>query len=278
MTIRTVIKGEAEPSAEIALFPAVPADDTLKIALYAEWGRRKTQQLGTLIESVGMDNCFIASCDRGLGTIKSAVNFDNVCSVDSWNDMRGAYARASAKFTGPDKWVLVDGATSLLLDHVNSLFAATEEAYDLRAQHRPIPDHLISASRYLTKSDQVDGMAIYGRVGRDLTRLFQSWKGLGTNLVFTFLEELTGTNDKREKVYPLGPAIPGNLGYRAAMSTFDYVIRLWYAPNGSLMAGTRATGLYEARTREDQRTGIVIPPTIENFDLGNFVKLIRPNT
>lgn len=254
----------------------VKADDTLKIAMYAEWGRRKTQQLGTLIESVGMENCFIASCDRGLGTIKSQVDFNNVISVDSWADMQVAFAKAQERFLDqPDKWVLVDGITSLLLEHVNSLFAGTEKAYDRRALKQPIDAPLVPFSRYLTKNDQIDGMAIYGRVGRDLTRLFQSWKGLGTNLVFTFLEELTGVNDKREKTYPYGPAIPGNLGYRAAMSTFDYVIRLWYDTNGTLMAGTKATGMYEARTREDRRTGVEIPPVIENFNLAEFVKLIN---
>jgi len=252
-------------------------NDTLKIALYAEWGRRKTEQLGRLIESVGMDNVFIASCDQGLGTIESLINRDRVFEVGSWDDMRGAYGKAAELVGGSkDKWALVDGATSLLLEHVNSLFAATEEAYDLRARKQQISDNLITASRYLTKSDQIDGMAIYGRVGRDLTRLFQSWKNLGSNLVFTFLEELTGVNDKREKVVPYGPAIPGNLGYRAAMSTFDYVIRLWYDANGTLMAGTRATGMYEARTREDRRRGIEIPAVITDFNLADFVKLLRP--
>lgn len=252
---------------------------TLKIALYAEWGRRKTEQLGRLIESVGMDNVVIASCDQGLDTIDSVVDYDRVVVVNSWSDMRGAYKFASEHIDGrSNQWVLVDGATSLLLEHVNSLFAATEEAYDFRARKQNIPDHLITASRYLSKNDQVDGMAIYGRVGRDLTRLFQTWKALGANLVFTFLEELTGVTDKREKTYPFGPAIPGNLGYRAAMSTFDYVVRLWYDAQGKLTAGTKATGMYEARTREDQRGGIEIPAVISDFDLAKFIQLIRPTT
>lgn len=264
-------------TAKPQLATAVPAAKTLKIALYAEWGRRKTEQLGRLIESVGMNNCIIVSCDQGLDTIDSVVDYDRVAVANSWDEMRGAYKFAAEHIDGhSNQWVLVDGATSLLLEHVNSLFAATEEAYDCRARKQSIPDHLITASRYLTKNDQVDGMAIYGRVGRDLTRLFQTWKALGANLVFTFLEEMTGVNDKREKTYPFGPAIPGNLGYRAALSTFDYVIRLWYDASGRLIAGTKATGMYEARTREDQRGGIEIPAVIPDFNLADFIKLIRP--
>ena len=250
--------------------------ESLKMALYAEWGRRKTEQLGRLIEHVGMENVVIVSCDDGLGTIKSIVDYSRVISVYNWDGMRAAYKTATDLVGGQsDKWTLVDGATSLLLEHVNSLFAATEEAYDYRARKQQIPDHLITASRYLNKNDQVDGMAIYGRVGRDLTRLFQTWKALGTNLVFTFLEELTGITDKREKTYPFGPAIPGNLGYRAAMSTFDFVVRLWYAADGSLMGGTKATAMYEARTREDRRIGTNIPPVIKDFDLVEYINLIN---
>lgn len=265
----------AKPQLEIAT--AVPAAKTLKIALYSDYCRRKTEQLGRLIESVGMDSCVIVSCDQGLDTIDSVVDYSRVVVVNSWDDMRVAYKFANEKLAGKSNpWGLIDGATSLLLEHVNSLFAATEEAYDCRARKQSIPDHLITASRYLTKNDQVDGMAIYGRVGRDLTRLFQTWKAANINMVWTFLEELTGLTDKREKTYPFGPAIPGNLGYRAAMSTFDFVVRLWYDANGRLVAGTKPTAMYEARTREDQRGGIEIPAVIPDFDLSEFIKLIRP--
>lgn len=262
---------------EVSATPALRLSETLKMAIYGEWGRRKTEQLGVLIESVGMENVFIASCDRGLSTIESVVDFNRVMAVDSWADMQAAFGKAEELCgNNPTKWALVDGCTSLLYDHTNSLFAGTERAYDAKAFRQPIPDRDITYGRYLSREDKIDGMAIYGRVGRDFTRLFQSWKGLGCNIIFTFLEELAGKTDKREKTYPYGPLIPGEVGYRAAMSTFDYVLRFWYDTDGSLIAGTKATSLYEARTREDRRGGVEIPAQIRNFNLAEFINLIQP--
>jgi hypothetical protein len=260
--------------------PTESNDETLKMALYAEWGRRKTEQLGTIIEMVGMENVFIASCDRGLKTIRSIVDFNNVCEVDNWAGMQKAYAAAKQRgfINNPSKWIFGDGMTSVLLEHTNSLFSGTERVHDLKARHQQIDDNDIPFSRYISPTGGVDGRAIYGRVGRDITRLFQTWRGLGTNLIFTFLEEMVGRNDKNEKSFPFGPAIPGEIGYRAAMSTFDYVLRLWYDADGKLTAGTKATPRMEARTREDKRTGLDIPPVITDFNLANFVKLVTGQT
>lgn len=257
-------------------------DSTLKMLIYGDYGRRKTEQLGRLIERVGMENVLMLSCDEGLGTIESLVDYNRVIRVNSWNDMQEARKRAEDEFGNlPDKtskWVLADGVSSLLNEHANMMFDGTEKAYDLRAKNMPISPDLITFGRYLSKADKIEGPSIYGKVGRDFTRLFQSWKRLGTNLVFTFLEELTGkSGGTYEKTFPYGPKIPGNLGYDAAMSTFDYVIRLWYDTDDArtLMAGTQSTGMYEARTREDRRAGVDIPPVIKDFDLARFVEKIR---
>lgn len=264
--------------------PSFVFDSTLKILIYADYGRRKTEQLGRLIERVGMENVLMLSCDEGLGTIESLIDYNRVVRVNSWNDMQEARKRAEEEFGSlPDKtskWVLGDGLSSLLNEHSNMMFDGTEKAYDLRARNLPISADLITFGRYLSKNDKIEGPSIYGKVGRDYTRLFQSWKRLGTNLVFTFLEELTGKSGDYSKTFPFGPKIPGNLGYDAAMSTFDYVIRLWYDTDDqrTLMAGTQSTGMYEARTREDRRAGIEIPPVIKDFDLARFVEKIRkPN-
>jgi hypothetical protein len=120
----------------------------------------------------------------------------------------------------------------------------------------------------------IDAMRIYGRVGRDSQNLLNAWVALPCNLYCNYLEDMTGSSGY-EKVPPYGPDVPGKVGLKAVMSSFDFVGRLSYDGKGELVAGFDSrSNYYMARTRED-RTVVEIPNEIANFRLDKFVQLIK---
>src|SRR5215831_11557842 len=100
--------------------------DCLKICLYGEYGRRKTEQAGRLIDLVGGANVLIVEADQGLATIRSKLNgvtkVRPVCHRIYDPGDRGkflsfvdAYDKEIVKWATahPNGWVITDGATDI---------------------------------------------------------------------------------------------------------------------------------------------------------------------
>lgn len=247
--------------------------DTLKIAAFGKYGSRKTLAIGQLIDLVGAENVLIVSAERGLNTIKSKLTVpENVVVVESIDGLRSAWKRAS-EFASPSHWVCVDGASEVMSWIANEQISGADKYYDLKCRNLTIPEALAPYGRFITDKGGVDNIRIYGRIGRESENFLASWIRLNANLYFSYLEDMTGSSGY-EKTIPWGPDVPGRVGLKAVMSSFDYVIRLFADNDGNITAGMDATSrLYLARTRED-RTLVKLPKELPNFDMGSFVKLL----
>lgn len=246
--------------------------DTLKLCLYGKYGSRKTLQIGSLIELVGQDNVLIISAEHGLNTIRSRVVEKQVISVASMDDVRAAWAVAK-QFAAPDRWVCIDGMSQITEWLANTQLSMADRYYEAKQLGREPAQGDLPAGKYLQRGE-INGMAIYGRVGRDSENLISSWIGLPVNLYCNYLEDMTGSSGF-EKSIPYGPDVPGKVGLKAVMSSFDFVGRLFYSEKGELCGGFDSTSnYYMARTRED-RAVVQIPKLIENFQLSEFVKLVQ---
>lgn len=248
-------------------------NETLKIALYGQFGSRKTLQIGYLIEAFGVENVLVVSAERGLGTIRSKVLESQVIPVTSLIELRAAYQQAS-QFSGPDKWVCIDGMSQIMSWLANEQLSGAERYYDLKAKSQTIPVNDLPYGRFMSDKGSIDTMRIYQRIGRDSENLLNAWISLPVNLYVNYLEEKTGSSGY-EKTPPYGPDVPGKVGLREVMSSFDFVGRLYYNDR-TLTAGFDPTVPYSylARTRED-RTVATVPAEIPDFNLAEFVNLIR---
>jgi len=256
---------------------AQPFSDTTKVACYGEYGSLKTLQIGHLISAFGAENVGIVSVERGLGTIRSLIQSDNIYPATTLEDLRGAWAWADKKFNAADKWVCIDGGTRMMQLLANDQFAGVDRVFERKAKGLDIRAADVPYTRFLNDDGVIDAQKVYGRIGRDSEIILGSWLRLKSNLYVNYLQDLTGSN-KREKTYPFGPDVPGRVGLRAVMSSFDYVLHLGLDDSGKLVARTRATPMYLARTREDRNAGITIAPEIVNFNLAGFVTQIQGGT
>lgn len=258
---------------ELEAMPASIFTDTLKIALYGGFGSRKTLQAGWLIDLVGSENVLIISAEHGLNTIRSKItNTAMILPVANMKEAREAWAKAQA-FAAPDKWVVVDGGSQITEWIANEQLSGAEKFYELTKKNQTIPVELMAMGRYLQRGE-INTMAVYGRVGRDSEMFLSAWIGLPCNLYFNYLEDMTGSSGF-EKTVPYGPDVPGRVGLKAVMSSFDYVGRLKYSENGGLTAGfDPASGLYMARTRED-RALVTMPKEFSDFRLDEFVRFLH---
>lgn len=247
--------------------------DTIKIALYGQFGSRKTQQIASLIDLVGAENVLIISAERGLSTVKSKLTTpENVIAVTNIDELRGAWARAK-EFGTPAKFVVIDGMSQVLEWIANQQMSSAEAYYDLKARNLTIPDKLLPFGRFITDRGAVDSIRIYGRIGRESENLISSWIGLNTNLYFNFLEDKVGQSGY-EKTLPYSVDVPGKVGLKAVFSSFDFIGRLFYDAEGRLVGGFDSQSrIYMARTRED-RSLVTIPKEIVDFNLGDFIKLL----
>ena len=250
--------------------------ETLKIALYGRYGSRKTLQIGSLIESVGRDAVVVVSAERGLNTIQSVLKQENVLVANDLPELRKAFAHIKEHHNTSDWWVCIDGGSQVMEWIATLHMHGADEFYDLSSRNLPIPDAIKPFGRYMSdKSHTIDAQKIYGRIGRDSEALLAAWVRLNCNLYVNYLEDMAGTSG-REKSLPWGPDVPGKVGLKAVMSSFDYVGRLTYDSDGRLVGGFDARSpIYMARTREDRKAGVEIPPEIVEFTLAAFVRLIQ---
>jgi hypothetical protein len=252
--------------------PPTDFTDTLKIAGYGRYGSRKTLQIGHLIELVGPANVLVVSAEHGLGTIRSKVDPANVITVTNYTDVRANWKTVAA-FAAPDRWICMDGASQVMEWIANEQFAGADRYFDAKARGLEIKDADKPFGRFMSDKGSIDAMRIYGRIGRDSELFLSSWIGLPCNLYFNYLEDMTQSSGY-EKTIPWGPDVPGKVGLRSVMSSFDFVFRLTFNADGKLTAGFNpASNVYLARTRED-RTLVNIPTEITDFNLAEFVTLV----
>lgn len=252
-----------------------PFVETVKVALYGAFGSFKTGQIGNLVKSVGADKICVVSAEHGLNTVRSLVKSKNIIPVKSLDDLRTAWARCNSEFNTTEHWVCIDGGSRIMEWIANVQFSGADKYYELKCRGFEIPDNMKVFGRYISdKSDTIDAQKLYGRIGRDSEQFLDSWIQLKSNLYVNYLEDMTGSNG-REKTIPWGPDVPGRVGLKAVMSSFDYVGRLGYNSDGQVTGHfDPASKLYMARTREDRNIGVKIPKEIPNFDLAKFVRLI----
>jgi hypothetical protein len=268
-------------------------DNTLKIALYGKFGGRKTLQIGHLCDLVGAANVVILSADKGLATVASKIEHSNVITPTRFHpdgnalDFKKAYGMAKAVIDklGPASWLAVDGGSEIHKWIKNEVFANCDAFYDAYVGGYPIPDGLKSYRRYFSKREgdlEMNGQNVYGKIGEISEQMLSALKALPCNWYMNYLEDLTSDND-RKKVPPYQPDVPGNMGLKAVMSTFDIVGRLTYGAckehrecSELHLIGNfdNASGQYLARTRDDRDGGVRIPPAILDFNLGSFVAKI----
>lgn len=249
--------------------------ETVKVALYAPWGGRKTLQIGYLIDAFGAENVMVVNAERGLNTIKSKLTVpENVLTVPNLGAIRENFKKVKEFATGPDKYVCLDGASRVVSWMANEQLNGADRFYEAMKRNTPQEADDLQYGRFIQKGE-INSMAIYNRVGRDSETLWNAWVGLNANVYVSFLEELTGSANF-EKTFPYGPDVPGKVGLTVAMSTFDYVGRLTYE-KGVLVAGFDPTQKhkYLAKVRDEWDAGIKIPPEIPNFNLAEFIKLVR---
>lgn len=262
------------PALEGETVSAAPFTETLKIALFGQFGSRKTQQIAGLIDLYGPDNVLIISAERGLGTIRSRLTkLDMVIAVSNMDEVRAAWAKAKEWGT-PDRFLVIDGMSQVMEWLANQQLSGAEAYYDAKARNQFIPDSLAPYGRYMSDKGNLDTMKVYGRIGRDSENLLSSFIGLNTNLYVNYLEEKIGGSGY-EKAPPYAVDVPGKVGLRAVYSSFDFIGRLYYDENGALTAGfDPASRLYMARTRED-RSVVEVPKEIHDFELAKFVQLVK---
>lgn len=252
--------------------------ETLKIALYGRFGSGKTEQIAALIQRVGADKVKVVSCERGMNTVESVLPKTSVITANNLNEMREAYlpclefARAN-----PDGWIVVDGMSQATEWLANDQLSGAERYYDAKAQNQTVATKDLPFGRFLTDRGAIDTMRIYGRIGRDSENLLAAWISLPCNLYVNYLEEMVGQSGY-EKSLPYGPDVPGKVGLRAVMSSFDYIGRLFYNPEGKLCAGFDSrSNVYMARTRTDRRV-VTMPTEMVDFDIAQLIEIVKPRS
>lgn len=269
----------ANKKAELEAAPlppeAVSFTETLKIALYGRFGSGKTDQIASLIAGKGAAKVLVVSCERGLNTVESVLPKSSVLIVNNLGELRAAY-RTCLEFAteNPDGWIVVDGMSQATEWLANEQLSGAERYYDAKVQNQTVAQKDLPFGRFLTDRGAIDTMRIYGRIGRDSENLLAGWIGLPCNLYVNYLEEMVGQSGY-EKSLPYGPDVPGRVGLKAVMSSFDYIGRLFYNGEGRLCAGfDRTSNVYMARTRTDRRVR-ESPTEIVDFSLMEFVNTIK---
>lgn len=272
-----------------------PMSESVKICLYGEWSTGKTEQIRWLAKTVGADKLLIVSAEGGLGTVKSLVESrpEMVVRVNRLGDLsepfnpqtaakliaagspvalRHAWLTVKEFAADPSRWVVIDGGSEIMYWIANEQITAVEALFELKAVGQEPPDRLKPFGRFLGNNGSIQMPQVYGKIGRDIENLLAAWTALPCNLMVNFLEDMTGSTGF-DKCKPYGPHVPGKVGLRAVMGSFDFVGRLMRRADG-LTAGFRTTGEYLARVRADWEAGVKIPSEMPSFQLDRFLALL----
>src|SRR6185369_15232190 len=143
-----------------------PFAETLKMAAYGANNSRKTLQIGYLIETYGVENVGIISCERGLNTIKSKLDERYIKVVDNKQELRDAWKWANDNF-GAGQWIAVDGGTRCIQWLYNDVFGTAQQAYEKvlnGTQKSKLEPDLRKYAALITSTEELDT----GRLGADL--------------------------------------------------------------------------------------------------------------
>ncbi len=247
----------------------------VKIAAFGRWSSRKTLQIASLIERFGADKVVVVNADKGIGPIGSVAK--HIVEANSLEDLRRAYQDVSRLIKDKDdSWLCLDGMTRIMNWIADEAIGGADEYAEqlaLGTPHAGIETRLKPYRRFVTNDGGVDMMRIYGLIGTDSKNLLGAWLRLNCNLYSTYLEDMTSNG--RDKVPPYVPDVPGQVGLKAVMSTYDFVIRLTIKSGKCVAQMDPTSQLYLSRTREDQAISGPLPKEIEGFNLAEFVNLIR---
>lgn len=255
-------------------------DVPLKILAYGKWGTRKTEQAATLVRRYGADHVVFLNMEGGLGTIASALRSDMVIDIRTTPDLRAARKLIGEKYDSPEYWIVVDGATRYFDSLCNEQFRGAFEYFSRKCKGvspAEMPAELKEFQRYVSaRKDALDSMAVYNRVGCDIEYTIASFTRLACNQYWTFLEDMHGKTSDNDKCIPWGPDVPGNVGKKAVLGAFDFVMRYSYDDTGELVASLDPKSYTSiAKTRNDLAGGITVPKSICPFDLSEFVESLR---
>lgn len=277
MSSPKLVVADQQPLDPAVIAPAVA--DHLKIALYGRWCTRKTMQISSLIERYGANNVFIVSADKGLNTIGGSFDTTQRWEVGSIDELRKAYHDVANAIKGqPQSWVCLDGMTRVMYWVSDDEMASADEYARLIAEGQPhvgVPDKLKPYRRFVNAEGGVDMMKIYGVIGVDSKQLLNAWLRLSCNLYATYLEDESSSGG-RTKGPPYVPDVPGQVGLKHLMSSFDYVMRCAFKDGGvTCQLDPSKIGLYYSRTRENRALSGELPKEIPAFNLAQFVDKVR---
>jgi hypothetical protein len=266
-----------------------PFAETLKCAAYAAQGGRKTLQIGHLIETFGVENVAIISCEHGLGTISSRIDERYVFRAGDRQALREAYMWVQDNgFTNHDKWVCVDGGSRALNWINHEIFAGAQKALEGviegKAKQALDPAYRKYAS-YINSDQSLNSQQMWWRTGYECEQLLDAFIKLGSNMYWTFWEDQTSISQYVKGV-PWIPETPGKGALTAVKGAFDFIFRLTPSrirdeATGELRDSVAATfrnppGNNEnyAKVRDDWDGGVRVPDRIDDFNLADFAKLI----
>jgi hypothetical protein len=256
-----------------------PFAETLKCAAYGASSSGKTLLIGDLIETYGAENVGVISCEHGLHTIKSLIDERYVKVAEDRAGLRLAWAWAKDNFSGPNQWVCVDGGTRVLQWIQGDVFGTAQRAYEEVLGGKPkskLDAELRAYAIYISGNEEINTQGLWGRVGSEAERLFNSFVKLPSNMYWTFWEQLTSI-DQYKKGVPWKPDTPGNLSFGAINGTFDFIFRMLPVTDKRSTAVFRnPPGNNESftKTRDDWRSA-KIPARIPEFKLTDLVNIIN---
>lgn len=267
----------AKATEQIVVELVDPAAIPLKICLYAKTTMRKTLQIAYLIDLVGAANVLIVSAEEGLNTIASKLTVkENVVSIANLAEFRATFPKLKEFAADPTHWIAIDGGTQIADWLGNEQLVNVDRFYENHARGLPAPAGLEAYKRYVGRDGEINIMAVYGRIGRDMENMLAAWKSLPCNLYVNFWEDMTVNNGFKAEP-PWGPDVPGKVGLKAVVGAFDYVARLSMNAKNELSAQFVSNHLAIGKTREDQFAGVIVPPEVAPFNLAEFIKLIKPS-
>ena len=252
------------------------SEETVKLALVGESGSGKTHQAGYLIEGFGADNVGLISCERGLGTIKSLLTPENVFVAETYEDLRKAHVWAKERYDRPDAHVFIDGASRVMQWLSNREHSGADRVLEALVLGREPKEADKPFLRYITKDAKIDTVKIWIRGGRDAEIFWDAWIKAQWNLYATFWTILTPSG-QFEKKLPWTVDAPGDGMRNAVISSFDYIFHLERVKGEGFRAHTAPdSGKYRCKRRLDPRLGLDIPDEIEDFNLAEFYRTLKP--
>lgn len=254
--------------------------ETTKVALFGANSTGKTLQIRSLIEACGWENVGIVSCEDGLKVIRSSIRPEQVKECNSIRDLKQAFAWASEKYAGAEKWVCVDGGTRALQWVAGEIWAGTDAVYTMMATGTPVselPPAVKPFLRYITDKGAIDGQRQWIDIGRAIDFELNRWVRLPANMYWTFWEDQT-SRGQYDKGLPWQTDAPGKGGRDAIYGTFDFILRLTTEDKKIIATHDPSKRAVRSKARDDWKGGITVPLEQADFNLAKFTETLRPQT